>query len=106
MGCLGSGSTVRSNLKAEDGAMMTHLPTGDGTFWTRDKVLCLNSLRKWRSVDVVACVSWARQDTVETGREQAGAGRGQCQRLVSGQHPVSGPLCSQLGATGEGMVRA
>lgn len=84
---------------------MTHLPTGDRTFWTRDKVLCLNSLRKWRSVDVVAGVSWARQDMVETGRGQAGAGRGQCQRLVSGQHPVSRPLCPQLGATGEGVAK-
>ena len=62
---------------------MTHLPTGDGTLWTRDKVLCLNSLRKWRSVDVVAGVSWAGRDAVETGLGQAGAGRGQFQRLVS-----------------------
>lgn len=52
---------------------MTQLPTGDGTFWTRDKVLCLNSLRKWRSVDVVAGVSWAGQDAEETGLGQAGA---------------------------------
>ena len=77
MGCLGSGPTVRSNLKAEDGATMTRLPTGDGTFWSRDKVLCLNSLRKWRSVDVVARVSWAGRDAAETGLGQAGAGRGQ-----------------------------
>ena len=85
--------------------MMTHLPTGDGTFWTRDKVLCLNTLRKWRSVDEVAGVSWARQDMEETGRGQAVAGKGQCQRLVSGQHPASGPLCPRLGATGDGVVR-
>ena len=60
---------------------MTQLPTGDGTFWTRDKVLCLNSLRKWRSVDVVAGVSWAGQDAEEgegaaARREQERSGLG------------------------------
>lgn len=30
--CLGSGSTIRSNFKAKDGAHATYVPGGDGTF--------------------------------------------------------------------------
>ena len=53
--------------------MMTNMPTGDGTFWRTDEVLCLNGLIKGRNVDVVGRrqLGWAGHvRKLDSGRGQ------------------------------------